>query len=359
MIARSDETWMGLTGTPDHQILGGNEWHELGKTTNLNGLCSLLTGLASAIQLWCFQNRENTDVLACDATADKSLTWIHDHFVEVKSLTAPHVDAKTGKRVEQNDSGTMSSLTGNCDIYGYENFPTFSLAVTIQNAEHMPITGAEESNATNLGRKAAAFGLNMPSLFQDGITLLLILIESTTMEIMNREISGSSLEKRIQTISALLSGLPWVESNSRTKCFVNDILRSGARTLSTIISSVDAPLNGVSPDTNKQKVYDLRNCGPRHRFMVLTDAGPIIVHNCENVVQAISRDDLLNSMFLANEMGFDIWGLFHDEIAVEVDDDMFGLRLEDLVWCMTSVPDWAPGLLLGAEGYTSNVYKKG
>ena len=92
--------------------------------------------------------------------------------------------------------------------------------------------------------------------------------------------------------------------------------------------------------------------------MVLTDAGPIIVHNCENVVQAISRDDLLNSMFLADELGFSIWGLFHDEIAVEVDDDMFGLRLEDLVWCMTQVPSWAPGLLLGAEGYTSKVYKK-
>lgn len=78
-----------------------------------------------------------------------------------------------------------------------------------------------------------------------------------------------------------------------------------------------------------------------------------------NLVQAISRDDLLNSMFLADEMGFDIWGLFHDEIATEVDDSPFGLRLDDLVWCMTQVPDWAPGLMLGAEGYTSKVYKKG
>lgn len=80
---------------------------------------------------------------------------------------------------------------------------------------------------------------------------------------------------------------------------------------------------------------------------------------CENVIQAMSRDDLLNSIILADEMGFSIWGLFHDEIAVEVDDTWDGLTLEDLIWCMCSVPDWAPGLMLGAEGYTSSVYKKG
>jgi len=80
---------------------------------------------------------------------------------------------------------------------------------------------------------------------------------------------------------------------------------------------------------------------------------------CENAIQAMSRDDLLNSMFLADDMGFDMWGLFHDEIAAEVDDSLFGLRLEDLIWCMSQVPVWAPGLLLGAEGYESSVYKKG
>lgn len=80
----------------------------------------------------------------------------------------------------------------------------------------------------------------------------------------------------------------------------------------------------------------------------------------ENVVQAMSRDDLLNSMFLADEMGFDIWGLFHDELATEVDaDSIGGLTVEDLNWCMCQVPEWAPGFILGAEGYESKYYKKG
>jgi DNA polymerase len=80
---------------------------------------------------------------------------------------------------------------------------------------------------------------------------------------------------------------------------------------------------------------------------------------CENAIQAMSRDDLMNSMFLADEMGFNLWGLFHDELAAEVADVWDGLTLADLIWCLVQIPWWAPGLLLGAEGYTSKVYKKG
>jgi DNA polymerase bacteriophage-type len=79
---------------------------------------------------------------------------------------------------------------------------------------------------------------------------------------------------------------------------------------------------------------------------------------CENVIQAMSRDDLLNSLFLAEEMGFQTWGVFHDEIATEVDDVWDGLTLADLNWCMTSVPEWANGLILGAEGYEGKIYHK-
>jgi len=80
---------------------------------------------------------------------------------------------------------------------------------------------------------------------------------------------------------------------------------------------------------------------------------------CENAVQAMSRDDLLNSMMEADAMGFHICATFHDEILCEEDDVWDGLRLSDLIDCMTVVPDWAPGLLLGAEGFESQVYKKG
>ena len=149
-----------------------------------------------------------------------------------------------------------------------------------------------------------------------------------------------------------------MEKNFPTKSFADDMLRSGARTLSLIISSAGAPLNGVSIDTTKQRVYDLQNCGPRNRFTVMTSAGPVIAHNCENGDQAISRDLLLNAMLEADALGLNLWGLFHDELASEDDDDVFGLTLEDLLWCMRAIPEWAPGLILDAEGYTGPVYHK-
>jgi len=80
---------------------------------------------------------------------------------------------------------------------------------------------------------------------------------------------------------------------------------------------------------------------------------------CENAVQAIARDLLLNGMLEADAMGFHLWGLFHDELAAEEDDDIFGLSLSDLIECMTIVPVWAPGLLLAAEGFEGRVYRKG
>jgi DNA polymerase len=79
---------------------------------------------------------------------------------------------------------------------------------------------------------------------------------------------------------------------------------------------------------------------------------------CENIVQAIARDTLLHGLKLAHAMGFPIFGLFHDELAAEVEDTWDGLRLDDLITCMSAVPSWAPGLILGADGYTSKVYKK-
>lgn len=96
----------------------------------------------------------------------------------------------------------------------------------------------------------------------------------------------------------------------------------------------------------------------KHRWgRVKTYGGKI----CENAIQAMSRDDLLESMLLAAEMGFLLWGLFHDELAAEVlKDAPLGerLTLEDLIWCMVQVPWWAPGLILGADGFEDVVYHK-
>lgn len=78
----------------------------------------------------------------------------------------------------------------------------------------------------------------------------------------------------------------------------------------------------------------------------------------ENLSQAISRDILVHGMTLAAKAGFQIVGHVHDEIITEVQwDDPHSL--EQLIKCMTDTPSWAPGLPLGADGFESEVYKKG
>jgi DNA polymerase len=77
----------------------------------------------------------------------------------------------------------------------------------------------------------------------------------------------------------------------------------------------------------------------------------------ENVVQAIARDVLAEGMLRAHEMGFEICGHTHDEIITLVPDSS-RFNLAQLTDCMISPIDWAPGLLLKAEGYEAVTYKK-
>ena len=79
---------------------------------------------------------------------------------------------------------------------------------------------------------------------------------------------------------------------------------------------------------------------------------------CENVDQAFSRDLLSNGMLLADAMMFLLFGMFHDELAAEVDDDEYGLGINDLRQCMSEAPSWAPSIPLGAEGFESTYYRK-
>lgn len=73
----------------------------------------------------------------------------------------------------------------------------------------------------------------------------------------------------------------------------------------------------------------------------------------ENIVQAISRDLLVNAM--ENLSGYDIVAHVHDELIIECDRDV---SLEDICAEMAKTPPWARGLLLRADGYECEFYRK-
>lgn len=78
----------------------------------------------------------------------------------------------------------------------------------------------------------------------------------------------------------------------------------------------------------------------------------------ENIVQAIARDCLAESMLRLDEYGYDIVMHVHDEVIIEAYNYMAEEQLTAVCEIMSRPIDWAPGLLLRADGYVTPYYRK-
>lgn len=104
-----------------------------------------------------------------------------------------------------------------------------------------------------------------------------------------------------------------------------------------------------------ERVYDLVNCGPRFRFVVMTSKGPVIAHNC---VQATARDIMAHAKTQLEKSG--VWKVVlsvHDEIISERPLDST-VTNDDYVRVLETVPAWAKGCPVKAEGWAGMRYKK-
>ena len=100
----------------------------------------------------------------------------------------------------------------------------------------------------------------------------------------------------------------------------------------------------------RRRVHHLR--GHRHGQKwerLETYSGKLV----ENLVQATARDLLFYAM--KNLSRYFMVGHIHDEIILECPEDT---KLEEICQEMARTPDWANGLLLQADGYACQFYKK-
>lgn len=81
--------------------------------------------------------------------------------------------------------------------------------------------------------------------------------------------------------------------------------------------------------------------------------GPKLV---ENLVQAIARDILVESMQRLHKNGYKITMHIHDEVVLEVQDDVS--TVDEVCRLMAITPEWAKDLPLNADGYECKFYKK-
>lgn len=90
--------------------------------------------------------------------------------------------------------------------------------------------------------------------------------------------------------------------------------------------------------------------GSTKKWEHIESYGPKFV---ENIVQAVSRDILCNAMKTLRHCF--IVGHVHDELIIECSS---GVDLNEICKQMGRSLDWMPGILLRADGYETNFYKK-
>ncbi len=75
----------------------------------------------------------------------------------------------------------------------------------------------------------------------------------------------------------------------------------------------------------------------------------------ENIVQAVARDCLAVALVRLDEAGYGIVFHVHDEVVIEAPE---GWSWKNVAAIMGEPIDWAPGLLLTADGYETKFYRK-
>jgi len=110
------------------------------------------------------------------------------------------------------------------------------------------------------------------------------------------------------------------------------------------------PLMGINSYGSESLTYE--GIGEQKKWCRLETYGPKLV---ENIVQATARDLLAEAMVRLKDAGYNIVMHVHDEVVVEAPPTA---SLDDICTIMAQPPSWAEGLLLRADGYVCDFYKK-
>lgn len=112
----------------------------------------------------------------------------------------------------------------------------------------------------------------------------------------------------------------------------------------------------VKPRTGENKfggeAVTYEGVGTAKKWERIESYGPKFV---ENIVQAIARDILAEAMLRLDKAGYKIVMHVHDEVVIEAPT---ASSLEDICFIMGQTPVWASGLLLRADGYVCDFYRK-
>lgn len=346
--------WLGIRVTADHKIHDGNSWRNV---IDLGEKCTqeALKMGQSSVNL-----KLSLRVLVMTLLQFAYVLFVvkpYQFLREVYSGDMLNRAEYVASKIENNLKTFIEILSQTRNYYQYGDTGTQVLypgAIT-NPAGHIKTMVNAGSKCTNRGEKIVVSSYGMLKPYLTGIIKVLKLTASTMIKGMFRAISDWYLVKSMRTIKETLKTCRIRMSRYLSKTFIKHIVRAGkVKTQYTTISKKgEAQKRSWQSIKAQERVYDLLDCGPRHRFMIMTNAGPVIAHNC---TQALCRDLMAEAMLRLEGAGYPVILTVHDEVISEVDED-FG-TIEEFENIMSEVPEWAEGFPVESEGWRGKRYKK-
>ena len=267
----------GVKITPDHLILSEAGW-ERADTVDLKSALSLAAGKLSAMQ-----NIDANTMAASGVNAVEKATCRLAISDQVKALNASPVHLQQQETLCSNGLGILSWKTqkqGNAgSIVDWQP----SQDVTTQKTPSIKTMVQGAFTFMQLGAKTL---LNSFALFKPCRAMMIQGLNSTALTITDRMFPG-------------MSSWPQENNNHQTRAWHTALFGITTRG-QQLNSGENSHLSTVQQERyyeNLEKVslrnkssqnkliaevptYDVINCGPRNRFTIMTNGGPIIVHNC-------------------------------------------------------------------------------
>jgi hypothetical protein len=244
------QTAHGLTMTGDHEILTEHGWQAWSEVhTNLSLFQSALEKASLPLPAGVDTTGQTADQPDGNRNADAHVGKSHIQ-TGVTCLQGEQPDATRAPKLlpVQNDTGNIKTpcQTTNTELDYSTDCRQRSQGATTRLVKRIPTTGGEELPSAESGEKTGLHSSNMCKPSPDGTTLPLKLTGKTSTKV----------------TSEVTSGLPQSPKTWQTN---GELTTSKSKSLNS---------------RQKSNVYDLANCGPRNRFTVQSDNGPLIVHNC-------------------------------------------------------------------------------
>lgn len=238
----------GIEATPDHLVLTGVTWRraqELVSNANMMSLALATASVNLPSSAWSMGLLVGSARPKSDAPAAQSRTTLSCPIFDSDGLRgATCAPSSAAPRRAKSIGGTNTfaltpTIAGGCLI----GLLPASTGAETRTTQHPPTMEGAASGSSRLGSRVVSSFSRTGSRLMDGMSLALNWIGATLTEGTSRGTCDSSPK------------LP--------------------------IDATNVPSESCSSELPTSKpVYDLLNAGPRNRFMVKTDSGYLIVHNC-------------------------------------------------------------------------------